>query len=225
MVAASPPPATAVLPVPCRHHRRDHGPGGSESRESAFRHHHAALLPERTGGTARRDGHRAAQHLVARGQSAASCRWPATIPKSEFNLTRFNPVPGDDDAAHRAHARRHSARAGSEARRWLACGHLPARHHRRSRHAGVDRRRRRRRRFRHRRHRSAAARHHAERSVVCAVAHQPGVRPALPAPFRVGEPTFNVDYVNNTTTAPGPDGVADSSGQHFINLASTADRA
>jgi hypothetical protein len=43
---------------------------------------------------------------------------------------------------------------------------------------------------------------------------------ALPAPFRVGEPTFNVDYVNNTTTAPGPDGVPDSSGQHFINLAS-----
>ena len=44
---------------------------------------------------------------------------------------------------------------------------------------------------------------------------------ALPAPFRVGEPTFNVDYVNNTTQAPGPDGVPDSSGQHFINLAST----
>jgi hypothetical protein len=43
---------------------------------------------------------------------------------------------------------------------------------------------------------------------------------ALPAPFKVGEPTFNVDYVNNTTTAPGPDGVPDSSGQHFINLAS-----
>jgi hypothetical protein len=43
---------------------------------------------------------------------------------------------------------------------------------------------------------------------------------ALPAPFRVGEPTFNVDYVNNTTTAPGADGVPDSSGQHFINLAS-----
>jgi hypothetical protein len=43
---------------------------------------------------------------------------------------------------------------------------------------------------------------------------------ALPAAFRVGEPTFNVDYVNNTTTAPGPDGVPDSSGQHFINLAS-----
>ena len=45
--------------------------------------------------------------------------------------------------------------------------------------------------------------------------------PALPAPFRVGEPTFNVDYVNNTTLAAGPDGVPDSSGQHFINLAST----
>ena len=42
----------------------------------------------------------------------------------------------------------------------------------------------------------------------------------IPAPYRVGEPTFNVDYVNNTTTAPGPDGVPDSSGQHFINLAS-----
>ena len=44
--------------------------------------------------------------------------------------------------------------------------------------------------------------------------------PALPTPYRVGEPTFNVDYVNNTTTAPGPDGIPDSSGQHFINLAS-----
>jgi hypothetical protein len=43
---------------------------------------------------------------------------------------------------------------------------------------------------------------------------------ALPAPFRVPEPTFNVDYVNNTTTAPGPDGTPDSSGQHFINLQS-----
>jgi hypothetical protein len=43
---------------------------------------------------------------------------------------------------------------------------------------------------------------------------------ALPAAFRVGEPTFNVDYVNNTTQAAGPDGTPDSSGQHFINLAS-----
>jgi hypothetical protein len=43
---------------------------------------------------------------------------------------------------------------------------------------------------------------------------------ALPASFRVGEPTFNVDYVNNTTQAAGPDGTPDSSGQHFINLTS-----
>jgi hypothetical protein len=42
----------------------------------------------------------------------------------------------------------------------------------------------------------------------------------IPTAYRVTEPTFNVDYVNNTTTAPGPDGVPDSSGQHFINLAS-----
>lgn len=42
----------------------------------------------------------------------------------------------------------------------------------------------------------------------------------IPAGYRVGEPTFSVDYVNNTTTAPGPDGIPDSSGQHFINLAS-----
>jgi len=33
------------------------------------------------------------------------------------------------------------------------------------------------------------------------------------------ERTFDVDYVNNTTGAPGPDGVTDSSGSHFINLA------
>lgn len=34
------------------------------------------------------------------------------------------------------------------------------------------------------------------------------------------ERTFSVDYVNNETGAPGPDGVADTSGTHFINLAS-----
>jgi hypothetical protein len=44
---------------------------------------------------------------------------------------------------------------------------------------------------------------------------------ALPAPFKVGEPTFNVDYINNTTQAAGPDGTPDPSGQHFINLSST----
>jgi dienelactone hydrolase len=35
-----------------------------------------------------------------------------------------------------------------------------------------------------------------------------------------GERTFDADLVNNTTGAPGPDGVVDSSGTHFINLAS-----
>jgi len=44
---------------------------------------------------------------------------------------------------------------------------------------------------------------------------------ALPAPFRVPEPTFSVDYINNTTQAAGPDGIPDPSGQHFINLTST----
>lgn len=34
------------------------------------------------------------------------------------------------------------------------------------------------------------------------------------------ERTFNVDYVNNQTGAPGPDGVVDASGTHIINLAS-----
>ncbi|PLX80892.1 MAG: lipase [Desulfuromonas sp.] len=34
------------------------------------------------------------------------------------------------------------------------------------------------------------------------------------------ERTFDLDLVNNTTGAPGPDGVIDSSGKHFINLAS-----
>lgn len=34
------------------------------------------------------------------------------------------------------------------------------------------------------------------------------------------ERTFDVDYVNNTTGAAGPDGVVDSSGTHFINLSS-----
>jgi len=44
--------------------------------------------------------------------------------------------------------------------------------------------------------------------------------PGIPTAYRVGEPTFNVDYVNNATTAPGPDGTPDASGQHFINLQS-----
>jgi len=34
------------------------------------------------------------------------------------------------------------------------------------------------------------------------------------------ERTFNVDYVDNTTGAPGSDGVIDASGTHYINLAS-----
>jgi len=36
----------------------------------------------------------------------------------------------------------------------------------------------------------------------------------------VGERTFNVDYINNTTGAPTPDGVPDASGSHSINLSS-----
>ena len=34
------------------------------------------------------------------------------------------------------------------------------------------------------------------------------------------EPSFDVDYINNTTQAPGPDGSIDSSGAHYINLQS-----
>lgn len=34
------------------------------------------------------------------------------------------------------------------------------------------------------------------------------------------EQTFGVDFVNNTTSAPGPDGDIDPSGTHFINLSS-----
>lgn len=34
------------------------------------------------------------------------------------------------------------------------------------------------------------------------------------------EPSFDVDYMNNATQAPGPDGIIDSSGAHFINLQS-----
>lgn len=49
------------------------------------------------------------------------------------------------------------------------------------------------------------------------------------SPFAIGntpfgavasERTFNVDYVDNGTGAPGPDGAPDASGTHFINLAS-----
>ena len=34
------------------------------------------------------------------------------------------------------------------------------------------------------------------------------------------ERTFNLDLINNETSAPGPDGITDSSGTHFINLSS-----
>ncbi len=34
------------------------------------------------------------------------------------------------------------------------------------------------------------------------------------------EPSFDVDYINNTTQAPGPDGIIDPSGKHYINLQS-----
>ena len=43
----------------------------------------------------------------------------------------------------------------------------------------------------------------------------------LPAAFGpVTEATFDVDYLNNQTGAPGPDGTIDESGDHFINLQS-----
>lgn len=43
------------------------------------------------------------------------------------------------------------------------------------------------------------------------------------SPFKdfANERTFDVDYVSNTTGAPGPDGKADASGTHMINLSST----
>lgn len=40
-----------------------------------------------------------------------------------------------------------------------------------------------------------------------------------PFPFDE-ERTFDVDYINNATGAPGPDGLIDPSGAHYINLAS-----
>lgn len=43
--------------------------------------------------------------------------------------------------------------------------------------------------------------------------------PALAPLGLPGERTFDVDYVSNTTGAPGPDSNADASGTHFINLA------
>jgi pimeloyl-ACP methyl ester carboxylesterase len=38
--------------------------------------------------------------------------------------------------------------------------------------------------------------------------------------YTVIERTFDLDLVNNATSAPGPDGTIDSSGTHFVNLAS-----
>lgn len=59
-----------------------------------------------------------------------------------------------------------------------------------------------------------------------------GISPDDPAlgPLHIGnspfagianERTFDVDYVNNATGAPGPDGIVDASGTHIINLTST----
>ena len=104
-VAASPPPATAGAARAGRHHRRHHRPGGPESRESAFRHDHAALLPEHAGGAARRHRHRADQQLVARGESAAGCRRPAGSRRANAISRASIRFPAVDDAAHRAHAR------------------------------------------------------------------------------------------------------------------------
>jgi len=56
----------------------------------------------------------------------------------------------------------------------------------------------------------------------------PAISPAL-APLYVGnspwaddanERTFDVDYIDNATGAPGPDGITDPSGTHIINLGS-----
>lgn len=40
----------------------------------------------------------------------------------------------------------------------------------------------------------------------------------VPVPLRATERTFNVDLIDNDTGAPGPDGVPDPSGSHYINL-------
>lgn len=50
-----------------------------------------------------------------------------------------------------------------------------------------------------------------------------GMLHAKAGPFAdfANERTFDVDYVNNITGAPGPDGVADASGTHMINLTSS----
>lgn len=55
-----------------------------------------------------------------------------------------------------------------------------------------------------------------------------GLRPEDDSPLYIGntpwageanERTFNVDYINNATGAPGPDGITDPTGVHMINLA------
>jgi hypothetical protein len=47
-----------------------------------------------------------------------------------------------------------------------------------------------------------------------------GATDGFPAPLRPTERTFDVDYADNATGAPGPDGTADASGTYFINLTS-----
>ena len=51
-----------------------------------------------------------------------------------------------------------------------------------------------------------------------------GLAPTHPLLGLIGgnERTFDLDLVNNTTGAPGPDGTADSSGTHYINLRNLA---
>lgn len=47
-----------------------------------------------------------------------------------------------------------------------------------------------------------------------------GLPPEHPFYMEGLERTFDLDVVNNATGAPGPDGIADASGTHFINLSS-----
>ena len=79
----------------CRQPRRAPiaGPAGPNLAEPALRHHHAALLPEPAGRAAHRHGHRAAEHLVARGESAAVRRRPQRS-EERAQPHALQPVPG-----------------------------------------------------------------------------------------------------------------------------------
>lgn len=215
-VAASPPPATAVLPVPSATTGAITGPAGPNL---ANLHFGTITLPYYLGVPVAPPTGTGTEPLTRFWRAANPPPAPLADPKAEFNLTRFNPFPAVTTqltvpmlvGIPRTPAVKPAAgwpvviyqHGITEDRGTLAliadaaaaAGFVIV---------GID----------------LPLHGLTPADPLYALSPTNPANAALPAPFKAGEPTFNVDYVNNTTTAPGADGVVDSSGQHFINLSS-----